>query len=487
MTPKPTVSRRKVERSDESLLEPVFAAIRKIAGKARQDDAAAFAAAFYERMSPDEVLLHTPEAWAALANDFLDFARNRKPGVPSVRLFNPVLKQHGWETPRTVLQIVNDDMPFLVDSVTMALAERGVGVHVLGHPVVPMRRDRAGRLTAVGEGTPESLMHMEIDRLSAEEAAQVETAVRQVLGDVRGIVDDWAAMRERMVELADDVAERQMPVSEAGRREAQAFLRWAADDHFTFLGYREYEVVKKGRDEVLRAVEGSGLGLLRDKDVGKARPLKSLAAHGMPLSGSIDALILTKTNARASVHRNGYMDYIGVLSFDAKGKPIAEERFIGLYTSSAYNRRPWDIPIVRERFDHVMRESGLAAAGHSGKALKHILETLPRDELFQSSESELHRLATGILGLQERVRSKLFLRRDRYGRFWSALVYIPRDRYNTDVRLRIEALLKDALHADRIDTSVQMGESPLAQLHAIVRPRAGVRFEVDQVALEAAR
>ena len=485
MTPKPTVSRRKVERSDESLLEPVFAAIRKIAGKARQDDAAAFAAAFYERMSPDEVLLHTPEAWAALANDFLDFARNRKPGVPSVRLFNPVLKQHGWETPRTVLQIVNDDMPFLVDSVTMALAERGVGVHVLGHPVVPMRRDRAGRLTAVGEGTPESLMHMEIDRLSAEEAAQVETAVRQVLGDVRGIVDDWAAMRERMVELADDVAERQMPVSEAGRREAQAFLRWAADDHFTFLGYREYEVVKKGRDEVLRAVEGSGLGLLRDKDVGKARPLKSLAAHGMPLSGSIDALILTKTNARASVHRNGYMDYIGVLSFDAKGKPIAEERFIGLYTSSAYNRRPWDIPIVRERFDHVMRESGLAAAGHSGKALKHILETLPRDELFQSSESELHRLATGILGLQERVRSKLFLRRDRYGRFWSALVYIPRDRYNTDVRLRIEALLKDALHADRIDTSVQMGESPLAQLHAIVRPRAGDRFEVDQDALEA--
>src|SRR5690606_7132285 len=155
------------------------------------------------------------------------------------------------------------------------------------------------------------------------------------------------------------------------------------------------------------------------------------------------------------------------------------------YTSSAYNRRPWDIPLVRERFEHVMRESGLKQDSHSGKALKHILETLPRDELFQSGEDELLRLATGILGLQERVRSKLFLRPDRFGRFYSALVYLPRDRYNTDLRLRIEALLKRALHADHVDTNMQVGESPLAQLHMIVRPRAGEKVELDQAALEA--
>jgi glutamate dehydrogenase len=276
-----------------------------------------------------------------------------------------------------------------------------------------------------------------------------------------------------------------MPVSDAGRAEAQEFLRWAADNHFTYLGYREYTVTKQGKDDVLVADPESGLGLLRGKEAGKPRPLKSLAAHYMPQSGSVDALILTKTNARATVHRPGYMDYIGVLKFDAKGQPVAEQRFLGLYTSSAYNRRPWDIPLVRERHEFVMAKSGLNPTSHSGKALRHILETLPRDELFQSSEEELFRTSMGILGLQERVRSKLFLRRDRYGRFYSALVYIPRDRLNTQVRGRIEAMLKRGLDGEHIDTNIQVGESPLAQMHFIVRPKHAEATTVDQAELEA--
>ncbi|HEY4555821.1 MAG TPA: NAD-glutamate dehydrogenase, partial [Lysobacter sp.] len=302
---------------------------------------------------------------------------------------------------------------------------------------------------------------------------------------VRAIVRDWTPMRERMRAIADELAERTLPTDEAGRSEAQAFLRWAADDHFTFLGYREYEVVKDGRNEVLRAIEDSGLGLLKCKDVGKPRLLSSLAAHAMPHSGSVDALILTKTNARATVHRPGYMDYIGVLSFDRNGKPVREERFLGLYTSSAYNRRPWDIPLVRQKHEYVMQRSGLAPDSHSGKALRHILESLPRDELFQSSEEELFRTATGILGLQERVRSRLFLRRDRYGRFFSALVYIPRERMSTDVRLRIEDMLRRALHGERVDSAVVLGESPLAQLHLLVRPKSGEAIHVDGAAIEA--
>jgi glutamate dehydrogenase len=236
---------------------------------------------------------------------------------------------------------------------------------------------------------------------------------------------------------------------------------------------------------VLEADTDTGLGLLRGQDAGKPRLLKTLAAHYMQHSGSVDALILTKTNARATVHRPGYMDYIGILRFDEAGKPVAEQRFLGLYTSSAYNRRPWDIPLVRDRFEYVMRQSGLAPVGHSGKALRHILESLPRDELFQSSEEELYHTAVGILGLQERVRSKLFLRRDRYGRFFSVLAYIPRDRFNTDVRRRIETMLMVALRGEHIDTTVQVGESPLAQLHLIVRPSPGEVVEVDEVALDA--
>ncbi|MFC7301926.1 NAD-glutamate dehydrogenase [Cognatiluteimonas weifangensis] len=482
-------SRNPRAAADTVSLDPILAALRKRVPKAQQALAEAFARAFYRRLSAEEATQHGAEGWAQLALDFLELARKRKRGAAAVRVFNASMQQHGWESPHTVLQVVNDDMPFLVDSVTMALADQGIGVHVLGHPVVAIERDRAGKLLAAGadargKGRDESFMHLEIDRQTTAEMAAIERTVHTVLEDVRAIVDDWAKMRDKMLAIADELPARRMPVSEAGRTEAQEFLRWAADNHFTFLGYREYDVVKKGGSELLYPVESSGLGLLRGKDAGKPRDLKTLAAHYMPQSGSVDALILTKTNARATVHRPGYMDYIGVLKFDAKGMPVAEQRFLGLYTSSAYSRRPWEIPLVRERHEYVMRQSGLAPTGHSGKALRHILETLPRDELFQSTEEELLRTATGILGLQERVHSKLFLRRDRYGRFWSALVYIPRDRFNTEVRRRIERMLKRALHGESIDTTVQVGESPLAQLHLIVRPRAGEAVSVDAPALE---
>ena len=474
---------RRAAARDSKLLDPVLAAVRKRVGKAGGDDATAFAAAFYQRMGDDEVGLHAADGWAALATGFLDFIGKRKPGSASVRLFNPTLAGEGWETQHTVLQLANDDMPFLVDSVTMALSELGVGVHVLGHPVVALERDRAGRLKAVGSGQVESLMHLEIDRQSPEGCARVEAAVRRVLEDVRAIVADWKEMRARMEQVAEGLDEAPLPVSAAERAEIQAFLRWAADNHFTFFGYREYEVVKKGRDEVLQAIDGSGLGLLRGRDVGKPRLLSTVGAQRN--ERTVEPLILTKTNARSSIHRPGYMDYIGVLGFDRAGrKAVTEKRFLGLYTSSAYNRRPWDIPIVRDRHEQVMAASGLADTGHSGKALKHILETLPRDELFQASAGELQRVATGILGLQERVRSRLFLRRDHYGRYYSVLAYVPRDRYNTEVRLRVEAMLKEFLGADHVDTNVSLGESPLAQLHMLVRPRTGEAIEVDETALQ---
>jgi len=466
-------------------LEPVYTALRKRYPAAAQAEAVAFATDFYKRMEADEFPHHSAEEWAALAAETLEFARARKAGKANVRVFNPTAKANGWESPHTVLQIVNDDMPFLVDTVTMSLAEQGVGVHVLGHPVLRFTRDKAGKLVKVGEGDAESVMLLEIDRQPADAMAAIEQAINKALDEVRAIVRDWQPMKDKALALADDLGSRQLPVDDASRKEAQEFLRWAADNHFTFFGYREYRVEKQGKEEVLAPLNDTGLGLMRGKDKSAARPVKTLAAQGLnTTSGLKDALILTKTNARSRVHRAGYMDYIGVLEFDAKGKIIGEQRFLGLFTSSAYNRRPWEIPLVRQRHEHVMKQSGLAPASHSGKALRHILETLPREELFQSSEDELFRTAMGVLGLQERVRSRLFLRRDKYSRFISALVYLPRERFNTDVRLRIEAMLKDALHGEYVDSSVVLGESPLAQVHLIVRPKPGEMLDVDTAELE---
>ncbi len=473
--------------ADRTLLDPILDALNRRLPAPRQGDAAAFARRFFGRMPADELAGRSPELWAALIADLLEFTRERRPGAPKLRIFNTQAGE-GWDSAHTVVQIVNDDMPFLVDSVSMAVASCELQLHAIIHPVLPVQRDPGGHVLSVGErGADESIMHLEIDRLAEpEDLRRVQESILNALADVRSCVRDWSPMRERLLATIASMDERPLPISEEGRREAQEFLRWVADDHFTFLGYREYRRDNSSGEDLLYAVQGTGLGILAGRDAtAKPRPLKTLAATHMPQSGAVGALILTKTNARSSVHRPGYMDYIGVLVFDDTGRPVSEHRFLGLYTSSAYASRPWTIPLVRRRYEHVMRESGLAPNSHSGKSLRHILESLPRDELFQAGEDELYSTSMGILALQERSRTRLFLRRDRYGRFYSVLLYIPRDRYNTDVRLRAEALLRETLHGERLDTNVQMGDSPLAQLHMIVRPRSGESLEVDVVAIEA--
>jgi glutamate dehydrogenase len=276
-----------------------------------------------------------------------------------------------------------------------------------------------------------------------------------------------------------------MPASADMRAEAQEFLRWAADNHFTFLGYREYEVCERDGKRVLASVPAPAWASCAARGRGEAAPAhrpgrrRPQARHQhRSADPDQDQLALDRASP-------GYMDYIGVLCFDDAGNAVAEQRFLGLYTSSAYNRRPWEIPLVRQRHAGVMEASGLGETSHSGKALRHILETLPRDELFQAGTEELTSTAMGILALQDRARTRLFLRRDRHGRFYSALVYIPRDRFTADVRERIEAMLMRELKGDRLDTSVQIGESPLAQLHLLIRPRAGESVLVDPALLEA--
>lgn len=471
--------------STQVSLTPILNAIKGAVPMSKVAETQAFAKAFYSRLENDEVGLHTAEGWANLASDFLEFSRSRKANKPLIRLFNTDSKANHWESQHTVLQIVNDDMPFLVDTVSMTLAKMGIGIHVLGHPIINFQRDKSGKLTGVEGGVGESVMHMEIDRQTPAEMQEIKKVLEQTLTDVRLVVQDWRKMREQLIDVAESVGEREpsKTISAKGLKEAEDYLNWAADDNFILMGYREYEREIKGKTDVLKPVSGTGLGLMRKSD-GEPRKMSSLAAHMMPASGSVQSLILTKTNARSTVHRPGYLDYIGVLEFDKNGTPVKEHRFVGLYTSNVYTTRPWDIPIVRQRYEYVVDKSGLAPSSHSGKALRHILESLPRDELFQLSEKQLLEMGTGILGLQERVRSKLFLRKDTYGRFFSALIYIPRDRFNTEVRLRIEDLLKKELNGDHVDSWVYMGESPMAQLHLIVRPRSGDVQDVDTTKIE---
>jgi glutamate dehydrogenase len=480
-----------------STVDSVLALLQPTLGAAQNQQARVFVTHFFKRVAEDDIAARPAETWAALLRGLLDFVRVRKPGHPAVRVFNPTREDQGWESTHTVVEIVTADMPFLVDSVGIAAQASGLLLHGVIHPVYFIARDPGGHILSLsvddankgksGAVVAESVMHVEVDRLGEPaELKELQEELVAALHDVTCSVEDWPAMRMRMREIAESLGTKKLPLSAEGVAEAQEFLRWAAEDHFTFLGYREYRVVKTGGDEVLQAVENTGLGVLRKSERSVApRSLKSLVAHELRASGKADAIILTKTNARSTVHRSGHMDYIGVLEFDDSGTPTVEHRFLGLFASGAYTRRPWDIPLVRQKYEAVMNRSGLRRDSHSGKTLRNILETLPRDELFQSGEDELFETASGIMHLHGRVRSRLFVRRDKYGRFFSCLVFIPRDRFNTDVRERIEGVLKRAFHGERLDSAIQIGESALARVHMIIRPKPGDKPPYDVAELEA--
>jgi glutamate dehydrogenase len=459
----------------------VFEALKQTGFPAqRLDEAQFFIDTFFARSTAGDRGLHTPAQWAAVIGGLLDFMQQRAPGRAAVRVLSP-------ESGHGQLQIVTDDMPFLIDTVSMLVSARSQ-IHAVIHPVLSVRRDAAGKLLGLdgGQGVAESVMHFEIDRVAdAAEQAQLVAQVESALDDVRAAVGDWAAMRDKALAIADELPRRKPALDEASAREASEFLRWVAADNFTFFGYREYEVTDADGDRVLRAIDGSGLGILRKGEQSLApRSLKTLAASELPQSGAVDAVILTKTNARSRMHRPGYMDYIGVLRFGADGRAAVEQRFLGMFTSSAGMARPQDVPLVRHKVEAVLARSGLKRDSYSGKSLRHTLETLPREELLQSSEDELFAVATGILELRQRAHTRLFMRRDRYGRFFTCMVFVPRDRFNTTVRERIEALLGEALHAEQIDSSVLMDEAALARLYIVLRPKIGDQPAYDVAALE---
>ncbi|ODV19052.1 MAG: glutamate dehydrogenase [Lysobacteraceae bacterium SCN 69-25] len=479
----------KSENVQAPAVEAVLTELKSTLTAAKLKEAQAFTSHLLHRVTDEDLAARPAAQWAAMARDLLEFVRVRKAGTSSVRVFNPTLDEQGYESTHTVIEVVTEDAPFLVDSVSMAVSAAGLLVHAIVHPVYRVERDAGGHvlsLGAEGKGKSESVMHFETSRVAeAEELKRLQHGVARALHDVRAAVADWQVMREKMLQLSRELPQRKLPVDAAGVAEAQEFLNFVANDHFTFLGYREYVVDKANGVDSLVTVPNSGLGILRQDEDAAPRPLNTLVARELPQSGSTDAIILTKTNARATVHRPGYMDYISVLGFNDAGVPVTEQRFLGLFTSGAYMRRPQDVPLVRQKVESVMARSGLKRESHSGKALRHILETLPRDELFQATEDELFATAMGILQLQERTRSRLFVRRDKYGRFFSCLVFIPRDRFDNATRERIEAMLKRVLHGERVDSTVQVGESALARLHLVIRPKAGERARYDIAEIEA--
>ncbi|HEX9086874.1 MAG TPA: NAD-glutamate dehydrogenase [Arthrobacter sp.] len=444
---------------------------------------------YYEHLAEEDARAYPQELLAARAQTHRSTAATRFPGTANITISD--------EAERSVVYIVTDDMPFLVDSVNAELVRQKAPIHLVMHPLFVVTRNReSGELVRVsrvpshlgissgdtaampnlsyliaqGDNAShmESWIAVEIDRVDDAKRAALTEGIGRVLADVRAAVEDWPKMRNRALQIAQDLDTLANPAQIAELRQAQELLRWLDDGNFTFLGYREYDLKNESGEDVLEPREESGLGLLRG-GADTPHQIQHLTETGRKKAREKRALVITKANSRSTVHRSAYLDYIGVKSFDAAGNVNGERRFIGLFATTAYAGSVRDIPVVREKVAAVLSEAGFPPDSHSGKDLLGILETYPRDELFQIEIPDLAAIATGIQRLQERRRTRLFLRPDIYGRFMSALVYLPRDRYTTNVRLRIEQELRETFDAVSIDYEARMTESALARLFFRIR------------------
>ena len=447
--------------------------------------AARFIGVLYEHAPPADVVERSAADLCGGALALWHFAAQRRPGEARVRVYNPTAGKDGWHSPHTIVEIVNDDMPFLVDSVAAAINERGDVVRLVIHPVVEVMRDAAGTLTGFGEtaGSRESWMQIAITRVRAAPLrAALADALREVLADVRAAVGDWPNMREALLRAAAVIESDRGPVSPAEADEVAGFLRWLDDDNFTLLGLRDYDFTSTDDGQ-------APLGILREPGYAVFGGLRDLAALPQDVRDFIrrrELLIIGKTDSHSTVHRRSRMDAVGVRRFDARGEVSGLSLFVGLFTSAAYAASLRDVPVLRRKVAHVLTQSGLGNDGYDARALVHILETFPRDELFQASEEWLLATTIGVLNLQQRQRVALFVRRDPLERFVSCLVYAPRDRFDTALRRKFVALIEAAFAGTLTDFDMRYDGSSLARGHFIIRTTRGAVPSVDVPALEAA-
>ncbi|MDV6011988.1 NAD-glutamate dehydrogenase [Haloechinothrix sp. LS1_15] len=481
-------SARSLEQQRDELVEQAATSASDIAEVIRL---------YYRHVPPEDILGTDPATLVGMVRAHLRLAGERVLGRPVINVINPGQQVDGWSCETTVVQIVTDDMPYLVDSVAAELARSGLDVEQIVHPIVVVSRDVSGALIEVlphadvdepPEGTEtESWMCIQLDPLGdSERTSELENRLDSVISDVREVVEDTERMSATVLELAEELEVSPPPLAEAEVSDGSALLRWLVDGHFTFLGYRRYEVVEdpegSGNEPALRAALASGLGVLR-RDSVAARSLTAgpdMAATALAPT----LLVLTPASAPSTVHRPVRPYYIGVKTFDSAGRVTGEHRFLGMFTTSALHADVLDIPVVERMVREVIRRAGFPLQSHSGQRMLEVLQEWPRAELFSTDLESLYTMATGAITLADRRRLRLFLRRDPYHRFYSCLVFVPRDRYSTRSRTAMQDVLLDELGGSEIEFSTRLGETVLAQVHFTVYTEQPGAEEPDTVRIQ---
>jgi glutamate dehydrogenase len=405
-----------------------------------------------------------------------------------VRIFNPDLEKHGWESNHTVVVVVCRDMPFLLDSTRGELNRRNANIHKLHGQNFSVERDETGAISGIQsrhDGEAVSLIYFEIDRCSDnDEAAAMRAALEDILTEVNCVVEDFPTMREKLAEVIALVKADAL-VEQGQRQEHIDFLEWLDNNHLTLLGYECLGVQYSGERIQVLDIEETRLGLLKQRgtsgrlDLG--RDLQSVVAEP---EGMLDRqLTFSKSRIRSRVHRFAYPDYIEINQFDEHGQVVLQHRFMGLYTFSVYSESPSNIPIVRQKIAQVMEISGLDMSNHEGRELVRVLEMFPRDELFQANSQQLFAMATAVNQLQERRQVRLFARADAHDKFFNCMVYMPRDRYTTAKRILIQDLLCESTGAIESEFTTTFSESVLVRVHFVVLlpPKGQLDFDLDDL------
>lgn len=450
---------------------------------------------YYLSVSPEDLAARSIlDLYGAVVSHW-HYLYQRQAKEPKVRAFNPQLEKDGWQSKHTIIEISFDDMPFLVDSMIIALNRLNLNIHLIIHMGnLKLIRDKDGKVQSVLErnesqsnATIEAAIYIEIDRQSDTQVLQaIAKDLKQVLMDVRVVVEDWPSIRNKVLEHVAELEKNTIKTNTPEMTEALAFLKWLVEDHFTFLGFIECKI--EGRDPSLATSEivaGSELGITKFEEYAAThQKLSDLPLEAIQLMLSNQPLILGKTESRSTIHRPAYIDFIAVKRFNDKGEVIGELRFLGLYTAFAYNSSPKQIPYLRLKVNNVLALAGFIPRSHDDRALLNILETLPRDDFFQASEEEILELATGILHLQERQRIRLFVRKDVFGNFVSCLVFVPRDKFTSRLGEKMKDILLHGFNGIDVQLSTRFSDSSLARITFVVRVTPKKEISYNQKNLE---
>lgn len=475
----------------KSILEKILRFAQQKVPKEQSKLFAVFAQQYYAHTDLEALASCSVENLAAALASHWNLLYQRLPGQAKIRVYNPSLEKDGWETKYSVVQLVTEDKPFLVDSTRMEVNRQGFDIYFSVHlGNIKLRRNQQGKVvevlpydTALADKQVEALVYLEIDKESdAEILHKLAKKLETVLEQVNLVVKDWPEMRSRMQGCLQELKQNSPPYDPEDVAESKDFLAWLLSNHFTFLGCRDYDLSKDHK--TLRMIKKSGLGVLRDETRGKEEKLLTeLPPEARRLAFSPQVLVISKTNSKSRVHRSVYADYIGVKRFNERGELVGERRFIGLYTSTVYHSDPRSIPLIRRKIQLILQNSNLPLKGHAGKALLDILSSLPRDDLFQASVNELTQLALGILHIQEQRAVRLFVRQDNYRRFISCLVYLPKEQLNTELQRQMEKILVREFSGIEIGFSTLFGDSNLARIHFLIRtdPKKDLSYDVKKI------